>query len=360
MKVYYDYQIFISQKYGGVSRYFYELINRLEQTDSFKANIGCKHNVNYYFAERLGSCHKELSYKEFKIWSFINHFFALNDLKKDYDIFHPTFNDPYFIGKHKGKLVITVHDMIHEIYCDKYPENLSKKDIEIKKACIYAADHIIAISENTKKDIVHFYPDIDEEKISVIYHGMDNKTGSVEYNDSLPKRFVLFVGQRRNYKNYENFMKAMRAIMESDSDLHIILAGAGPLTANEKELTSGFEERVLQYSCDDTLLSQLYSQALAFVFPSMYEGFGIPTLEAFSHGCPAIISNTSSMPEVGGEAAEYFNPEDSSEIADAIRKVIYDDKLRNSMKELGYKQLQKFSWDITASKTLDVYKKVLM
>ena len=130
MNIYYDYQIFISQKYGGVSRYFYELTDRIEKIPEHNVTVKCVHNVNYYFRDRLGKIYPEMPYKLFKVYSKINHFAARNDLKKNYDIIHPTFNDPYLLGHYKGKLVVTIHDMIHELYCDKYPENLSRKDIE--------------------------------------------------------------------------------------------------------------------------------------------------------------------------------------------------------------------------------------
>lgn len=359
MNIYYDYQIFISQKYGGVSRYFYELTDRIEKIPGNKIDVKCIHNVNYYFKDRLGKMYPEMPYKMFKAFSVINHIAARNDLKKDYDIIHPTFNDPYLLGHYKGKLVVTIHDMIHELYCDKYPENLSRKDIDMKKLMIENADHIITISENTKKDILHFYPDTNPDNISIIYHGSDGYIENIPFNNELPEKYILFVGQRRNYKNFEGFVKAMKPLLDDIKDLKVLCLGAGSFTPSEKELIGNDLDRYIQMGCSDELLKQAYHQARCFVFPSIYEGFGIPTLEAMSAGCPVAISNTSSMPEVGGNAASYFNPENIQEMTDAIYKVISDDNYRNSLIQAGIDNLKRFDWQETAEKTLQCYKDVL-
>ncbi|MBP5609268.1 MAG: glycosyltransferase family 4 protein [Lachnospiraceae bacterium] len=358
MNVYYDYQILLVQKYGGISRYFYEIIKRLQQTDGINADIHGVHSVNYYFRERL-HMFPEMKGRKWTLYNKLNQLKTGFELNGKVDIFHPTYYDPYFLKYKKGKTVVTVYDMIHELYHDDYPEHLGQTDIIRKKELLYASDHVIAISESTKKDIIKIYPDIPEDKITVIYLASEwGKEDRAESFD-LPKDYILFVGQRKDYKNFIIFMKAMKEILGKHKDLYLLCLGGGSFSDDEKKLTEPYNDRVIQKDISDTVLKQAYKNALCFVFPSMYEGFGIPTLEAFNCGCPVILSNTSSMPEVGGDAAEYIDPLDAGCIAEKIEKVISDSDLRYDMKQRGYKQSALFSWDKTAEDTLNCYRKVL-
>jgi glycosyltransferase involved in cell wall biosynthesis len=136
-----------------------------------------------------------------------------------------------------------------------------------------------------------------------------------------------------------------------------VCAGSSPFTRNEKQFLKNLNilDRVHQVKINDTILKNLYKNAQAFIFPSLYEGFGLPVLEAFSCGCPAVISNSSSLPEIGREGAIYFDPGDRKSIISALETVLYDEKYREDLIKKGYGRLKDFSWELTAFKTKKIY-----
>jgi len=282
--------------------------------------------------------------------------------KSDYDVFHPTYFDNYFINNLKKPFVLTVYDMIYEIYSERFFKN-TNRFIRKQKELINKATHIIAISENTKKDIIDIC-NIGEEKISVVYLGNSfNYTKSDIFDLTLPEKYILYVGDRHIYKNYEFFLKSIKPLLIKDKDLFLICAGSVGLSSKEKQflISNRLADKVIHLPLiDDKVLMNLYSRAFCFVFPTLYEGFGIPILEAFSCGCPAVLSNTSSLPEVGGDdAAVYFDPEDSESILEAVRNVISSSTQRDNLRQKGYEQLKKFSWRKCAVETKKVYESVI-
>lgn len=353
MKVYYDFQILFLQKYGGISRYFFELASRLRDLGS-DIDINCLHSRNYYFRDQI----KAVDYSkrpriirgsERRIFYRLNKAKALHDAKKNYDIIHPTYYDNYIIGHHSGKLVLTVHDMIHEKYGG------DKETIASKKRMIYAADHLIAISQSTKNDILEIYPDINPGKISVVYHGASMSSSKGKGKRPIDKKYVLFVGSRSWYKNFVRFAHAMRPVLEAQPDLYVIYTDGGVLTPEERFAAGSFSNRFLQLNLDDNALAY----AECFVFPSEYEGFGIPILESFACNCPLICSRSSSFPEVAGNAAEYFDPLDTDDISEKIFRVLNNKSLREKLRTAGRERLKLFSWDKTAQQTLECYRKAI-
>ncbi len=362
MKLLYDYQILILQKYGGISRYFREVIKRLEEKKGVTCELPCLHSVNHYFADRIPE-HKELTGRKWGLFNRLNRMLDLSAIKEDVDIMHPTYYDPYFLEKAKKKnvkVVITVYDMIHEIYRGQYPGHLDDTDIIRKKLLIKECDHILSISESTKRDILKFYPDTPEDKISVVHLASSefDKSAAVNKEIKLPERYVLFVGQRRDYKNFDTFYQAMEPILDKDKSLYILCIGGGAFSEKEEEMIKRFRDRIIRKDTDDAFLFNAYARALCFVFPSMYEGFGIPLLEAFTAGAPAAAGNASSLPEVGGDAALYFDAADAADMQKQIEELIYNDELREKLKALEKERLKLFSWDITAEKTYECYKKI--
>ena len=234
LRVYYDFQIMCLQKYGGISRYHYDLLRSIQEQELADPDIECVLSQNKYFEEYFGKKSRADSRPVKLVVYLINRIRAARSLRKGYDIIHPTYYDPYALRCKKSKIVVTVHDMIHEIF----PESFAWYDVETKykKKYIYRADHIIAISESTKKDILKFYPDIPEDKISVIYHG-----SSFQYREdvraevSLPEKYVLFVGRRDSYKNFVNFFDAMKSILAETPGLHVVCIGGGGFNEQEKE-----------------------------------------------------------------------------------------------------------------------------
>ncbi len=357
MKVLYDYQILRTQRYGGISRYFYELISRLSHSNGCKTEIRCAGNVNYYFGRKKKIPSYINNPMVSKGFNLINKAHMLMRLNGDFDVFHPTYYNPYMVGRKHPKMVVTVYDMIHE----RFPELLRDNTVENKSRVIHEADHIIAISESTKRDILKFHPDINEEDISIIYIGTDmKKCLDQDLRERFPKKYILFVGVRTGYKNFDTFLKAILPILANDPEIEVVCTGGGAFKESEIAAMGEYASRFHQINCDDALLSAAYTFAELFVFPSKYEGFGIPTLEAFRCDCPVVLSNTSSMPEVGGEAALYFDPNSATDLTNKINLLLSNEELKAELIVKGRAQAseQKFDWDFIASQTYACYEKL--
>ena len=180
----------------------------------------------------------------------------------------------------------------------------------------------------------------------------------------LPTRgtFLLYVGNRGGYKNFLRLLEAYGTSPQLKMGYELICVGGGGFHADELKTMQALgldSNQVMQLGGSDQLLARLYESASAFVFPSLYEGFGIPPLEAMSHDCPVVCSNTSSIPEVVGDAGEYFNPEDIENMRAAIERVVTSDSLRKLLIAKGRARLQFFSWDRCAAETLEVYSKLV-
>ncbi len=388
MKVLYDHQIFESQTYGGISRYFYELMQCYHSDFKDVAfDLSLSYSNNYYItnADFFKSKFKKINlhydnfisknyfrgkYKLFKLaqktglitdYSGINKKMSIASIiKQDYDVFHPTYYDGYFLD-HIGKkpFVLTVHDMIHELFPNEF--NHDSKFYELKKLLIEKAARVIAVSESTKNDIIKLYKKF-EDKIEVVYHG--NSLKSPAKKDCIvktPENYLLFVGGRDKHKNFIFFIESIASVLKQNAGLSVLCAGGGAFSKRELAVFNklGIGDKMSQCSFDDDKLSVIYKKALAFVFPSLYEGFGIPVLEAFASGCPLIVSNCSSLPEVAGGAAVYIDPLSGASIKNAVERVINDESVRGELRLRGYEQLKKFSWRITAQKTREIYEKLL-
>lgn len=357
MRILYDYQILNDQKYGGISRYYFELISRLEQYSDCEVILKAYGCDNYYFRNYKKSKMDGLIKKlPRRLVVKINQYMTLGKLQHKFDVIHPTYYNNYILAKHNGKLIITVYDMIHEIFRGELSENV----ITNKRNLILESDHIIAISDSTKRDILRFYPEIDQSKISVIYIASNmQKNNNLQLRSMFPAKYVLFVGQRKGYKNFKNFCVAVKDILKSDNDLEVVCTGGGSFSEAEIESFEKFKNRFHQINCDDELLSAAYTFAECFVFPSKYEGFGIPTLEAFACDCPVVLSNSSSMPEIGGDAVEYCDPNSIDSIRVAISRVLEAPDRKRELILKGREQIKKFDWDTITEQTLDCYRKVI-
>ena len=278
--------------------------------------------------------------------------------QKERYLFHPTYYHPYFLDLiGDNPYVITVHDMIHE----KFTEYVTDADVTIghKKEVITKANRIIAISENTKKDIIDIFH-IDPNKIDVIYHSTSMKPHTGKNRLQLPENYILFVGDRTPYKNFDRFMEAFSQLRKKDPSLYAVYTGSRLNKEGQQKLKDlGVLEYTLHIKASDKALSELYSRALLFVYPSLYEGFGIPILEAYACHCPVALSNTSCFPEIAGEAAVYFDPYSVDSMAEAIGQVIYNASKRNELIHLGDKRLERYSWEEAAKKTEETYRKAL-
>lgn len=361
MNIIYTHDIFTSQKFGGISRYFSELIKRVS-LEAINVQVLAGLYNNEYIRGLPGV-------KGFKVPS-INHTgfirqnisevyqqFMLRNSTADTIIHQTYYLQPYV--KCKGKRIVTVYDMVHELFPQCLPAG--KATSRLKRLCCERTDKIIAISHSTKNDLVRLFG-IDPENIIVIHLGTSIKGKNAYPGDNFfPERYLLYVGARSGYKNFEGLLHAFAASNRLKEAFHIVCFGSEAFSCIEKETLNklrvdGF---VHQVNGDDEMLANFYRHAEVFVYPSLYEGFGIPLLEAMSLSCPVICSNTSSIPEVVGDAGIYFDPHDISSIRNALEDTLFNESLLSDLKKRGLQRGSKFSWEKCASETVAVYRSLL-
>ncbi|HEY9047941.1 MAG TPA: glycosyltransferase family 1 protein [Ohtaekwangia sp.] len=363
MKVLLDHQIFAFQNYGGISRYFVEVADHLKHYPDIDLKCSVLFSNNEYLENNVAIKarpffkNSNLKGKGTFIQKIDTAYSMLSILKNDYDIFHPTYYFPYHLGLNKKPLVVTCYDLIHEIYIQEDKSTLSMKEKVLKRA-----DKIFAISKNTKKDLVEYY-NIPEEKVEVVYlaSSLQKVTTPYKIDSEGGKRFFLYVGKRNLYKNFVPFAEAIAPLLTKHKDLFLFCAGGGNFDSDELNLFRSLKiaDRVQYYPGSDESLNTLYSNAMAYIYPSLYEGFGIPVLEAMGCGCPVLASNTSSLPEVGGDAALYFDPLKKDEIYQAAETILENENLRSNLKAKGLQRAAEFTWERTAQQSYLLYKNIV-
>lgn len=361
MVVVYDHQIFCWQEYGGISRYFFELARRVAHSEDFSASIVAPLHVNSYIDQEDIEVHGIRIPKlknSGRILDFVDSLIAPYIVRKmKPNILHETYYSRKKFAPEGCPVVLTVFDMTHE----KYPGEFLSRDntSELKKAAVIRADHIICISENTRRDLIETL-DVPIEKTSVVHLGCSLTEDAASNEISILRPYLLYVGSRGAYKNFGKLLEAYAVSAHLKNNFALVAFGGGAFSASEKEKIGalGVEDSVMQVSGNDAILASLYARAAAFVYPSFYEGFGIPLLEAMSLDCPVICSRASSFPEIAGNAASYFDPSDTGSIMEAIEMVISSEDVRSFFVREGRVRCQQFSWDRTAIETMEIYKKV--
>lgn len=297
------------------------------------------------------------NYARYVGYSYFNKKKCIEILKKqDFDVFHPTYYDPYFLPYLREKpYVVIVPDMTHEVFPYMFGD---AETISRNKALIMeGAAKIITPTESTKRDIINL-GGIDASKI-VIIPLATSLTPTTARSCDLPEEYILFVGNRQIYKNFGMFARVAALLMKNNKDMHLVCAGGGAFSRGEINLFNllGIGTMV-RYHAIHGDLAEVYCRARVFVFPSLYEGFGVPTLEAMSCGCPVCCSNTSAFPEVGGNAAYYFNPYNAEDMRASIEYLLKHPDYCRYQTERGYNHAAKFSWKNTRELTSDVYRAV--
>jgi glycosyltransferase involved in cell wall biosynthesis len=367
MRIAFDYQTFVLQSYGGISRYFVRLAQGLTDSEQQVKVFAPLHRNSYLsslpeniVSERHVSQFPSKTTRLFLAYNHIQSRLKISGWKPD--LVHETYYSRFGSAPKNCPVVITVHDMIHELFPNDIP--LKDNTSTIKRIAIERCDHIICVSQNTKRDLMRICG-VPNNKISVVYHGFDqfSQCDGLEVDAFVEsKPFLLYVGQRSGYKNFSGFLKSVATSRKLMKDFNVVAFGGGRFSSDELQFINslGFShDQVRQKSGNDKLLGRYYSSASAFVYPSLYEGFGIPPLEAMAHNCPVVSSNTSSMPEVIGDAAEFFNPLETDDIRQSIESVVYSNEQAMLLRRLGSVQVNKFSWSKCASETLNVYKSAL-
>ncbi|EMJ86671.1 glycosyltransferase family 4 protein [Leptospira meyeri] len=398
MKILFDHQIFFQNKYGGISKLFLEIIRRLKEREitfdtavsideyqtgilrdpfskiqinspSFFSIFTIYQWIRFVFRFFHQQIPEFLSKRESGIFkrSLRNQINQINTkvnvslTHNEYSIFHPTYFQSYYLQSLRSsrtKMVLTVYDCVHELFPEYYGK--SNFILNNRKVLCESASHIICISNTTKKDLLRIYESIPEEKVSVIYLAGDLSTEPKTFPVFSLGEYFLFVGNRGDYKNFKLLLEAFFHISKL-KNIHLVCAGGGSFSYSEKKWIreKNVDKFVHHVSfSSEAALANLYHNAKAFVYPSLYEGFGIPLLEAMSVGCPVLCSDTDVFHEVAGEAALYFDPKNVFDLQSKLLHLLDSENDRKELSLKGYTQVKKFSWNKCADEHIRIYKKL--
>lgn len=285
--------------------------------------------------------------------------------RKPHRLFMPVQSLPFFLST-ETESIVTIHDLAFKIFPKHFPTKDLRRLNWFTDFSVRQGTRLIAVSESTKRDILTFYPDVPEKKIRVIHHGFDPIPPSTQHHAReemaalnlfhlSPKNYVLYVGAIQPRKNLLRLLDAFTASAERFPEMKLVLAGEAAWMSEavfEAAQRHPFRDRiVITDRVSFQMRATLYRNARLFVFPSLYEGFGLPILEAFSARVPVIVARNSSLTEVAGNAAFFFDAQESSELQSAIETLWEDSRKREDLIARGTRELERFSWDRCASET---------
>lgn len=364
LEILYDGMIYQRQTAGGINRYFEKLISNLPNqvmpsmavTRIRRNNFPTHPNLRLY----LRKFELPKPFRKLGRAILANQFRSLQHEIRP-NLVHATYYDSLTGCEKPGRtpLVITVHDMTHEII----PELVDRRGrhAAIKKRAIKRAAAIICVSHRTRDDLLNRYPDC-ESKTTVIHHATE--LGQLEPDSWQPankRPYFLYVGSRATYKNFGRLLKAFAKITSKHPDVQLRTVGTA---LTKKELAQiaelGLQDHVVgQGFVSDARLSRLYRSSIALVYPSLYEGFGLPLLEAMSCDTPVLAANCSCIPEVAEDAALLFDPKSESQLTEGMEVLLRDQRQRESLVVKGRSRCRDFSWAKSANQTVGVYESVL-
>lgn len=362
MRIFYDGAIFGIQSAGGVNRYVEKLIEHLpgDCRPHLVTTEPLKHRPSHPALEtRVSAVPNAFAWsrplsKHWSAWSCRRYLNAVRP-----DVVHPSYYATIAresLWRRSGAIVVTVYDLIHE----KFREMLrgSEKQIRLKRRAVERADHLICISENTRRDLIECYG-VPESRTSVVPIAADLSVPAGAADVPVGDRF-LFVGSRAPYKNFDRLLQALARIRSSRPALGLDCVGP-EFSSDERQRIAalGLTDAVASLGpVNDDLLVDAYRRSIALVYPSLYEGFGLPPLEAMRVGTPVICSGTSSLPEVVGDAALTVDPTDIDAIAERMSWLADDRSRREGLIEAGRRRANRFGWQRMADETAAVYRQV--
>jgi glycosyltransferase involved in cell wall biosynthesis len=361
----YDHQIFSTQEYGGISRYVVELARELEGFENTRTTILAPVHMNGFLRVhppcRVVGTYAAPYPRTARVRRFLNEAFSRAWLRlHPPTLLHETYYRRDSLAPAGIPSVVTVYDMIHERFAPAFPT--SDPTARLKAAAVRRAAAVICISEQTRKDLLELLP-VRAEKVSVVHLAhRPSPLSSAERPAEIADPYLLYVGHRRAYKNFSTLLRAIASSESLKRGFRLVCFGGGPFTVDERDTAGalGFDaDSLVQLGGGDERLANLYAHAAAFVYPSLYEGFGIPILEAMGYGCAVACSATSSLPEIGGEAAEYFDPTCPESMAAAIRRIVESSAHAEELRRRGLQRVTLFSWSQCARDTHRVYEQLL-
>ena len=354
IKVLFESSIFLHQNVGGISKYITELNKNLLK-NNISSKIFSPIVINYYLEDKKKN--KNINFLKIsqipkfcrKIFFFINNIFTFFYIKiYKPNILHFSYYNKSLLKYLNIPYVITVYDLIYE------KMNFSQNEFE-KKELLKNAKHIICISKQTKKDLIKFYK-LDKNKISVVYLGTYNqKLKNIKKN-----KYILYVGSRKRYKNFENFILAFSKSRYLIQNYKIICFGGGNFQKDEIE---NFKNLGLEYNLnyikgDDLKLSNLYRRASLYVSLSIYEGFGLTLLEAIQSKCPVLCSNIPVFREIYKNSCEFVNPNNIAEITKRLKSILKSPQKQKKLITNSKKIIEKYTWENCAIETAKIYRRV--
>jgi len=370
MKILYDGHVYRMQPVGGISRYLVNVVNRLPDDWTPILTVGNTEPAEY---QRLRfPIHPNFKLERFpfpgrhprKLLNWASQkYFANIESKGDFSLIHAVHHGSLASEprtKRPVPFVLTVHDMIPEIYSEELDPQ--KHDAKVKQKAVESADAVICVSENTRRDLLERIP-IAEERVFVTPLASELSREMSLGDEPAPERpYFLFVGARKaKYKNFARMVRAFARMAEKQKDAELLVVGL-PWDPFERGLISELrmDGRIKQTSpVSDAHLAKLYRCALALVYPSLYEGFGLPPLEAMACGSLAVVSNAASLTEVTGKAAILIDPGSIDSVADAMLKVYnLDGDQRQKWVDQGMAWASRFQWNATGAATISIYKTV--
>lgn len=362
---------------AGVGHYTYFLVKHILELDAQNEYVLFfdyrmkREGTQEFRHDNVKICYFPFSsYRKFLPFAYSHMLTAAALLKERLDLFHsPTMSLPLTYPK---TTVVTAHDLAIFVNPAWFPSQIFSTRLLVPQA-LKRAKKIIAVSQSTKNDLKEIF-NVSGRKVTIVHEGVStqklnlkDKHVNVFKKFGLGRRYLLFVGTLEARKNLIGLIETFAALVETKPKLmagvELVLAGAVGFKGDdviEKIQALKLQKRVhyIGYVTHNEKMN-LMSNALAFVFPSLYEGFGLPVLEAMNLGTPVITSKISSLPEISGEAALLVDPEDAADLAAGIERIISDDKLRRKLIDRGLKQAKAFSWMVAARETINVYKSVL-
>jgi glycosyltransferase involved in cell wall biosynthesis len=361
MRILYDGSIYGIQAAGGINRYFANLISRLPKDYVPTLATSVLRDINFPSHPNLHTLyHKRFSFRPGRVAYWVEgYFFKLAYHFQNFDIIHPTYYSlltQQDTSHCRFPTVLTVYDMIHEIF---YPDDPT---VEMKRRSIQSAQAIICISESTKRDLLERF-DIPEEKVTITYLASEVNISLSYGSELVPEHpYYLYVGSRASYKNFDGLIAAFAKVASINFEAKLCVVGSAFNEAESKLIAEmGLSDRIEYYGhVNNNHLAKLYRCSIAFIYPSLYEGFGIPPLEAMSSGTVAIVANSSSLPEVVGDAGLLFDPKSTLDLADLMLLLLDQPIKRNALIEKGFERAKIFSWDKTFAQTLDVYRSLTL
>lgn len=359
LEVTFDDQIFTGQAFGGVSRYFVELIDQYRHDPAL--GITARTPFRYVMTQQLID-DPTTSFRSpggpailrrgapMRALNALTHLTPVRRAR----LLHHTYYRPSYLRLPAVHRVCTVYDMIPELRPNEGPP----AGHMAKEAFVRASDAVFCISQTTKDDLLRFYGPLD--KPVVVTHLAVSEDFHPAARTTDEPRYVAFVGRRRGYKNFDVVLRALSRLAQDGARVPLVASGGGPFIPEERDRIAelGLSDLVQQRTLPDDALPAFYADAYAMVFPSYYEGFGLPIVEGFAARCPVVVADTPCSLEISGGASAVFAPDDDEALAQILARLVADPAERDKWSDAGEVRARDFSWHRCAEKSAEVYRAV--